>query len=345
MSVKKLRHRLQIGHNKPEMDEQPGYLLLYHSGELQKRAQTLKARLAACDICPHECAVNRLKDEEGFCRSGYLPVVSSVCAHNGEEPALSGTRGSGTIFFGNCNMRCLYCQNYQISQDEAEQKVNSISIEALADKMLYLQNDLSCHNINLVSPTHFVPQIVEALLLAIPKGLNLPVVYNSGGFDSLATIQALEGIVDIYLPDIRYSSDEAALKYSGVKNYVANNRAAIKEMYRQVGNLKVGENEIAYRGLITRHLILPEDLAGSGRSLRWIARELSPEVTLSVMSQYFPCHRATQFPEINRQISYAEYSRVVEVMEELEMENGWLQEMDAPANYLPDFGREGHPFE
>jgi putative pyruvate formate lyase activating enzyme len=327
------------------MDTQPGYLLLYHSGELQKRVQTLKDRLTACDICPHRCAVNRLKDQEGFCRSGYLPVVSSVCAHNGEEPALSGSRGSGTVFFGNCNMRCAYCQNYQISQNESGQKANRISIQALADKMLYLQNDLHCHNINLVSPTHFVPQIVEALQAAIPKGLNLPLVFNSGGYDSMTTIQALEGIVDIYLPDIRYSSDEAALKYSGVKNYVINNRSAIKEMFRQVGNLKVEENEIAYRGLIIRHLILPEGLAGSGRSLRWIAGELSPEVTMSVMSQYFPCHRATQFSEINRQISYSEYSGVVELMEELGMENGWLQEMDAPANYRPDFSREGHPFE
>jgi putative pyruvate formate lyase activating enzyme len=323
----------------------PGYLALYQTGELKARAEKLTARLAACDICPHGCGVNRLIDQTGFCRSVYLPLVSSVCAHNGEEPALSGRRGSGTIFFGNCNMRCVYCQNFQISQAEATPPNNVTSIESLAEKMLYLQNDLQCHNLNLVSPTHFVPQIVQALLLAIPLGLKLPLVYNSGGYDALETIKSLDGIVDIYLPDIRYSSNEAALKYSGVQDYVANNRAAIQEMYRQVGNLQTDADELAYRGLIIRHLILPEGLAGSGRSLRWIARTLSPEVTLSVMSQYFPCHQTAGHPEINRQISYAEYSQVVEVMEELAMENGWLQEMDAPANYRPDFGREGHPFE
>jgi putative pyruvate formate lyase activating enzyme len=322
-----------------------GYRVLFESGELQKRAAGLHARMAHCNLCPHICGVNRLKDETGFCHSGSLPVVSSICAHRGEEPAISGSRGSGTIFFGNCNMRCVYCQNYQISQDSDSQKDNIISIEELADKMLYIQNELGCHNVNLVSPSHFVPQIVEALYLAAERGLHLPLVYNSGGYDSLATIQALDGIVDIYLPDIRYSNNEVALKYSGVKNYVENNRAALLEMYRQTGNLITDENEVAVRGLVIRHLILPENLAGSGRSLRWIAKNLSPEVTVSVMSQYFPCHQATQYPEINRQITYEEYSRVVEVMEDMDMENGWLQEMDAPANYLPDFQRQGHPFE
>jgi putative pyruvate formate lyase activating enzyme len=324
---------------------QPGYLALFQSGELQKRAEKLLARLEACDICPHRCGVNRLNNQMGFCRSGYLPPVASVCAHRGEEPALSGTRGSGTIFFANCNMRCCYCQNYQISQNETAQQNNIMTIETMAAKMLYLQNELQSHNINLVSPTHFVPQIVQALTLAVPQGLTLPLVYNSGGYEALETIQALEGIVDIYLPDIRYASDEAALKYSGVRDYVTHNRESLKEMYRQVGDLQIGPDEIACRGLIIRHLILPENLAGSGRSLRWIARNLSPEVTLSIMSQYFPCHQAARYPELNRQINYQEYSRVVEVMEESGMGNGWLQEMDAPATYRPDFEREGHPFE
>ncbi|HSW57009.1 MAG TPA: radical SAM protein [Dehalococcoidales bacterium] len=323
----------------------PGYLDLYHSGELAKRAELLWARLAACDICPHRCGINRLLNQTGYCHAGFLPVISSVCAHNGEEPALSGHRGSGTIFLGNCNMRCVYCQNYQISQDPQGQKTNTASLETLAERMLFLQNGLGCHNINFVSPTHFVPQIVKALLLAIPRGLTLPLVYNSGGYDALETIQALEGIVDVYLPDIRYSSDEAALKYSGVKDYVRHNRASIKEMYRQVGNLKTGEGGLAYRGLIIRHLILPENLASSGRSLRWVARELSPEVTMSVMSQYFPRHKARLYPEISRQINQAEYDSVVEVMEEEGLGNGWLQEMESPVHYLPDFNKEGHPFE
>jgi putative pyruvate formate lyase activating enzyme len=322
-----------------------GYRTLYARGELQTRADLLYSRLAHCDLCPQSCGVNRLKEETGFCNSGSLPVVSSICAHRGEEPAISGSRGSGTIFFGNCNMRCVYCQNFQISQDPDSPKTNIISIEELADKMLYIQNQLGCHNVNLVSPSHFVPQIVRALCLAVEQGLSLPLVYNSGGYDSLETIKVLDGIVDIYLPDIRYSNNDVALKYSGVKNYLENNRAALSEMYRQTGNLVTDENEVAVRGLLIRHLILPENLAGSGRSLRWIAKNLSPDVTLSVMSQYFPCHQAAQYPEINRQITYAEYSQVVEVMEELDMENGWLQEMDAPANYLPDFQREGHPFE
>jgi putative pyruvate formate lyase activating enzyme len=320
------------------------YLTLYRSGELKKRAESLEARLVCCDICAQKCGVDRLKGERGFCKSGLLPIVSSYCAHTGEEPALSGTNGSGTIFFGNCNMRCVYCQNYQISQDPATQEKNSIDCHELARQMLYLQNELKCHNLNLVSPSHFVPQIVKALLEAVPLGLNLPLVYNTGGYDSLETIRALDGIVDIYLPDIRYSEDATALKYSGAADYVQNNRSAIKEMYRQVGDLQVDENEIAYKGVIVRHLILPEDLAGSGESLTWLARELSPDITLSIMSQYYPCHKAAEYRELSRTITWEEYSKVVELLEELGMENGWLQEMDAPANYLPDFTRDGHPF-
>jgi putative pyruvate formate lyase activating enzyme len=321
-----------------------GYLALYRSGELKRRAESLRARLDHCDICAQKCGVNRNQGERGFCKSGLLPIVSSFCAHTGEEPALSGTRGSGTIFFGNCNMRCVYCQNYQISQSPETQEKNTVDCCKLAQNMLYLQNDLKCHNINLVSPSHFVPQIVEALQIAAAEGLYLPLVYNTGGFDSLETIRALDGIIDIYLPDIRYSRDETALKYSQAKDYVANNRAAIKEMYRQVGDLQLDQDEIAVRGVIVRHLILPEGLAGSRRSLNWLAKEISPAITLSVMSQYFPCHLAAGYKELARTITYEEYKEVVEIMDNLGLENGWLQEMDAPANYLPDFERQGHPF-
>jgi putative pyruvate formate lyase activating enzyme len=323
---------------------EPSYLSLYRSGELQRRAGELEARLAACDLCPHVCSVNRLKDERGFCHSGKNPVVSSYCAHKGEEPALSGSRGSGTIFFGNCNMRCVYCQNFQISQDYEGQMANEIDCQTLARHMIYLQDSLGCHNLNLVSPSHFVPQIVRALLEAVPLGLHLPLVYNTGGYDSIETVRMLDGIVDIYLPDIRYASAKIGQRLSGVKDYPANNRAAIKEMYRQVGDLRTDENEVAYRGLIVRHLILPEGLAGSRVSLTWLADQISQDVTLSLMSQYYPCHKAKGIPALSRTITYEEYKEAVDLLEELGLENGWLQEMDAPANYLPDFKREGHPF-
>jgi putative pyruvate formate lyase activating enzyme len=333
-----------IRENNIEMNDQaPGYLALFRSGELERRSAALEARLAACDICPWRCGVNRLKNEQGFCRTGSRPIVSSFCAHHGEEPAVSGTRGSGTIFFGNCNMRCVYCQNFQISQDPDNQRNKEIDSLTLAAKLLYLQDKLKCHNINLVSPTHFVPQILSALVEAVPRGLRLPLVYNTGGYDSLETIKTLDGIVDIYLPDIRYASTEIGQRYSKIPDYVPHNRAAIQEMYRQVGDLKTDENEIAYRGVIIRHLILPERLAGSDESLTWLAEEVSRSVTLSVMSQYCPCHFAKQIPPLDRTITYREYSEVVNLMEKLGLENGWLQEMEAPTNYLPDFSRE-NPF-
>jgi putative pyruvate formate lyase activating enzyme len=241
-------------------------------------------------------------------------------------------------------MRCVYCQNYQISQDYVGQAANKTDCRTLAQRMLYLQDGLGCHNINLVSPSHFVPQIVKALLEAVPLGLHLPLVYNTGGYDSIETLRALEGIVDLYLPDIRYASAETGQRYSQVKDYPAYNRAAIKEMYRQVGDLKEDENELAYRGLIVRHLILPGGLAGSRDSLTWLAREVSRNVTISLMSQYYPSHKAAETPALSRTITYEEYTEAVDLLDELGLENGWLQEMDAPANYLPDFKREGHPF-
>jgi putative pyruvate formate lyase activating enzyme len=282
---------------------EPGYLALYRSGELERRAKALEARLAACDICPWECKGKRLKGRLGRCLAALLPVVSSVCAHHGEEPVISGTSGSGTIFFGDCNMKCVYCQNFQISQDYAAQKKNEISISALADKMLYLQNELHCHNINLVTPSHFVPQIVNALLEAVPKGLNIPLVYNTSSYDSVKTLQELDGIIDIYLADIRYASNDAGWKYSGVKNYADNARAAIKEMQRQVGDLAYDEDEIAQRGLIVRHLILPNRLAGSEASLKWLVEQVSPNVAVSIMAQYYPAHHAPKYPELNRKIN------------------------------------------
>jgi putative pyruvate formate lyase activating enzyme len=323
---------------------EPSYLSLFRSGELERRVKNLEARLAACDICPRECGAKRLEGKTKFCHSAYLPVVASVCPHHGEEPVLSGTLGSGTIFFGNCNMRCVYCQNSQISQDHKARQEKEMGFSALAGEMLRLQ-ETGCHNINFVSPSHFVPQLVRAVFEAVPLGLHLPLVYNTGGYDSLKTIKELDGIIDIYLPDLRYADDKTARRYSRARNYVEHSRAAIKEMYRQVGNLKVDENEIAQRGLIVRHLILPGGLAGSRDSLTWLAEEISPDVTVSIMAQYYPAHRADRFPELNRKITQEEYSEVVDLINSLGMENGWLQEMESSETYRPDFKKEGHPFE
>ncbi|MFC2011292.1 radical SAM protein [Chloroflexota bacterium] len=323
---------------------EPGYIDLYRSGELQRRAHTLEVRLASCDICPRQCRVNRLENEPGFCHSGHLSVVVVVCAHHGEEPAISGSRGSGTVFFGNCNMRCVYCQNYQISQNWKKQKSKQIDCHALAESMLYLQDELGCHNINFVSPSHFVPQLVHAVLEAVPMGLRVPLVYNTSGYDSVASLRELDGIISIYLTDLRYASDEPARKFSHTPDYVARARQAIKEMYRQVGNLIVDEFGLAQRGLIVRHLILPNGLAGSEESLIWLARELSPTVTVSIMSQYSPLYRAQRIALLSRTISVAEYETVLQLLADAGIENGWIQEMGASESYVPDFEQEGHPF-
>lgn len=325
--------------------KEPGYIDLHHSGELERRAQALEARLAPCDICPRECRINRLENEVGFCSSGYLPIVSSVCAHYGEEPAVSGIRGSGTVFFANCNMKCIYCQNHQISQDRRRQKTKEIDCRTLAENMIYLQQELGCHNINFVSPSHFVPQLVKAVSEAVPMGLKVPLVYNTNGYDSPATLRDLEGIIDIYLPDLKYASDRWAGKLSGTPNYVVTARQAIREMYRQVGDLVVDESGLAQRGLIVRHLILPNGLAGSEESLSWLAGELGSEVTVSIMSQYKPVHRAPKYPLLSRSISQQEYEAVIRLLNDLGLENGWIQEMGAADNYLPDFERGDHPFE
>lgn len=323
---------------------EPGYVTLYQSGELARRAKTLEARLTSCDICPRGCNVNRLEGQLGFCQSAFLPIVASYCAHHGEEPALSGTGGSGTIFFGNCTMRCVYCQNYQISQDAKNQRSNEVSVPILAGQMLSLQES-GCHNINLVAPTHFVPQILRALVEAVPKGLRLPLVYNTSGYDSIDVIRALDGIVDIYLPDLRYASEEVGREFSRTRDYPDHARESIKEMYRQAGDLVVDPMGVAQRGVIVRHLILPNRLAGSRESLTWLAKDVSPSVTVSIMSQYYPAHRAASIPALSRKIMLAEYREVVELVNRLGLENGWLQGMDSAENYLPDFDRAGHPFD
>jgi len=323
---------------------EPTYLGLYLSGELKRRAEALEIRLASCDICPRECHVNRLENEHGFCHSGYLPIVSAVCDHHGEEPAISGSRGTGAIFFGNCNMRCVYCQNYQISQDPGHQSSKEIDFYALAQQMIHLQNELGCHNISFISPSHFVPQLVRAVLEAVPLGLRVPIVYNTNAYDSIASLQALEGIVDIYLPDLRYASDTYAAKFSHTADYVTRAREAILEMYRQAGDLMLNDSGLAQKGLIVRHLILPNGLAGSRDSFTWLFKEVSPKVTVSIMSQYYPAHLAPQIPQLQRKISLPEYLDVLKLVDELGLENGWIQDMEAADNYLPHFDRDGNPF-
>jgi putative pyruvate formate lyase activating enzyme len=323
---------------------EPGYIDLYRSGELKRRAGALEERLSACDICPRECGVNRLAGERGFCHSGILPIVASVGAHHGEEPVLSGRRGSGTIFFGNCNLRCAYCQNYQISQDYRAQRRNEVETGVLAERMLFLQDELGCHNINLVSPSHLVPQIVRAVLEAVSLGPKLPLVYNTSSYDAVATLRELDGIISIYLADLRYASNKWGRRFSRAPDYVERSRAAIKEMYRQVGNLIVDEANIAQKGLIVRHLILPNGIAGSRESLGWLVGEVSPQVALSLMAQYFPAHRAPLIPLLSRTITSKEYDEVVALVEELGIENGWLQGMGASKHYRPDFSNENAPF-
>ncbi len=323
---------------------EPGYVALYRTGELERRAEALVTRLSSCDICPRECGANRLENETGFCHSGHWPIVSTVCAHQGEEPVISGSRGSGTVFFGNCNMRCVYCQNHQISQNHGVQQSKEIEPRALAERMLYLQDELGCHNINFVSPSHFVPQLVQAVLEAVPLGFRLPLVYNTSSYDSIKTLKELDGIISVYLADLRYASNKWGRKFSQVSDYVECARAAIKEMYSQVGNLVVDDDGIAQRGLIVRHLILPNRLAGSQDSLTWLVQEISPKVAVSIMSQYFPAHRASRIPLLSRTILSAEYSEVTRLIDELSLVNGWIQEMGASKNYLPDFASEGAPF-
>src|SRR4051794_23199650 len=261
----------------------PRYLTLLKTGELAHRVDKLEAMLASCMICPKDCGNDRLNDEIAACYSGRLPIVSSYTAHFGEEPCLSGTKGAGNIFFGNCNLRCVYCQNYQISQTWKEQRKNEITHERLAEMMLELQ-DRGCHNIGFVSPTHFAPQMARAILIAADKGLKLPIVYNTNAYDSVEVLKLLDGIVDVYLPDLKYADSDAGFQYSKVRDYAVHARAAIKEMHRQMGDkLVFGEDSLLKRGLLIRLLVLPNDIAEIEKNLRWIGDELSPKTAVSLM--------------------------------------------------------------
>jgi putative pyruvate formate lyase activating enzyme len=264
--------------------------------------------LRKCELCPRKCHVDRTAGQKGFCRTGDKPFISSWGPHFGEERPLVGRHGSGTIFFGNCNLGCIFCQNYTISHLGEGQE---ISFEKLASIMLELQG-LGCHNINLVTPTHQIPMILRALEIAKGKGLSIPLVYNCGGYESLRVIELLKGIVDIYMPDFKYSDPEMALKYSAARDYPDIIKSVIKEMHRQVGDLIV-ENGIATRGLLLRHLVLPAGVAGTGSVVKFIAEEISKKTYINIMDQYHPCFRAFDMPPLNRRITDKEYKDAIKM--------------------------------
>jgi len=307
--------------NNPKINR-PAYLESFQNGALDKAIGKLFGLLESCSICPRKCKVNRLNDEKGFCRTGLNPKVYSYMAHHGEEPAISGSRGSGTIFFSNCNMGCVYCQNYEFSQIGQGREV---SLEELSKFMLELQ-EMGCHNINLVTPTHVLPQILKSLKIAISGGLRLPLVYNTGGYELPEIIKLLDGIVEIYLPDMRYADKGLALKFSNAQDYPRYNQASVKEMFRQVGTAQMDEAGIIKAGIIIRHLVLPNNIAGTEEIMRFIAEELSVDTCISLMSQYLPYHKAAEFSEIERRLKLKEYEAAKEMMEKCGLANGWVQE-------------------
>lgn len=280
--------------------------------ELKKRVQLALNKMADCTVCAQHCRVNRLDGERGFCRAGRDAVIASYGRHFGEENVLVGQNGSGTIFFSYCNLSCQFCQNCDISYHGEGREV---SADELSDIMLDLQN-MGCHNINLVSPSHIVPQILEALLLAVEKGLNLPLVYNTGGYDDLEMIKLLDGIVDIYMPDIKFSDDKNGEKYASAPRYFTIVREVIKEMYRQVGDLQKNNMNIATRGLMVRHLVMPNDLAGTEMVMQFLANEISPNTYVNIMNQYYPAHNAQKYPELNRPVTRREHRWAVQKAKE-----------------------------
>jgi putative pyruvate formate lyase activating enzyme len=290
---------------KTEQQFTPANLALFERGELNARDDLAKAHLERCDLCAHYCHINRIETIKGaVCRTGEQAVVHGFGPHYGEEKPLSGWCGSGTIFFSWCNLRCLFCQNWEISQKGIGR---AVSPQELASMMLELQAE-GCHNINLVSPSHVVAQIIAAVHIAVTQGLRLPLVYNTGGYDSVEALTLLDGIIDIYMPDMKFADDTLARRYSKIRNYVAYNRAAVKEMHRQVGDLVLDSRGIAQRGLLVRHLVLPQQLAGTEKILAFIAEEISPDTYLNLMDQYRPCYRARDYPPLDRSLSRAEYS-------------------------------------
>jgi putative pyruvate formate lyase activating enzyme len=330
------------------MTREPSYLRLLRTGELARRVGALELLLERCTVCPLDCGNNRLKEELARCYSGSRAIVSSYTAHFGEEPALSGTQGAGNIFFGNCNLRCVYCQNFQISQTHKEQIKNQITHERLASMMMELQ-ERGCHNINFVSPTHFAPQMARAILIAAREGLRLPIVYNTNAYDSVEVLRLLDGVIDVYLPDLKYADSEAGYEYSKIKDYTEHARRALQEMYRQMGDeLILGEDGLLKRGLVVRLLVLPNDLGGVRESLEWIRDTLSPRVAVSMMAQYYATNRAAtdeRYILLSRRITESEWLQALSALDELGMAEGWMQEYDGASHYYrPDFTDTEMPF-
>ncbi len=294
------------------------YQKLRQRSALASRVRQALELLKSCCLCGRRCGAHRLQGEQGECRTGRQASVSSYGPHFGEEAPLVGHHGSGTIFFANCNLRCIFCQNYPISQIGEGMPVSK---EQLAEMMLSLQAQ-GCHNINLVSPTHVMPQILEALEVAVGKGLDLPLVYNTGGYDSAETLEVLDGIVDIYMPDMKYSADQTAEALSGIRDYPTVNRAAVKEMHRQVGDLQLNPQPegVAWRGLLVRHLVLPSDLAGTGETVRFLAEQVSPHTYLNIMAQYRPCYQATRVTQLTRPVTRQEHQEAINLALQYGME-------------------------
>jgi len=277
--------------------------------ELKQRIEKLYDLLRDCSLCPRRCSVDRMDGEKGYCGMGKTLTISSYGPHFGEEKELVGVRGSGTIFLTGCNLHCLYCQNYDISN---RYKGYEVDAKEFSKVMLGLQK-MGCHNINFVTPTHFAPQIIEAVMLAREEGLSVPLVYNCGGYETVNTLKLLDGIIDIYMPDIKYSDAKSAKKFSGAPDYPEIVREALKEMHGQVGDLSMDSGGVATRGLLVRHLVLPNGLAGTGATMHFIANRISKHTYVNIMDQYRPCHKADEFPEIDRMVAAGEYNEAVDI--------------------------------
>ena len=286
----------------------PSYINLYEKGELDQRIRLLKELLLECRLCPRQCGVNRLNGEVGYCRAGSGLMISSAFPHFGEEPPLVGYHGSGTIFLAHCNLRCIFCQNYDISHLGNGERITSSD---MARVMLRLQ-EMGCHNINFVTPTHYTPQIIGSLTEAIEKGLRLPIVYNCSGYESIEVIQLLEGVVDIYMPDAKYMDQKHSKQFSNAPDYPEVIKKVLKEMHRQVGDLTTNSKGIAERGLLIRHLVMPDGVASSEAVLKFIAEEISVHSYVNIMDQYRPEYQTHEYPEINRRITHKEYLEAIQ---------------------------------
>ncbi len=289
-------------------------------------------QLDKCEICPRKCEVNRNNNQIGWCKSTDRVKIGLYSTHDFEEPCISGDKGSGTVFFSNCTMNCIFCQNYEISQLG---KGKEISIEELSN-IFIMQQEKGVHNINLVTPTSYVYQIIEAIKIAKAKGLNIPIVYNTNGYENIETIKALNGYVDVYLPDLKYAEEKLAIEYSGAKNYFEVATNAIKEMIKQVGNIKLNEDGIIQKGVIIRHLVLPNHIENSKKVLLWIKQNLPNDIYVSIMAQYFPTYKAKENQELNRKLTKKEWEQIEKYVEEIDIENGFIQELgDHEEEYVP----------